>query len=92
VRRWISGEEGATPLPLWEGLGEGSDGTDLRPLPPTPSHKGRGSLSAPARFVARIAALRGLRADLAALGLGVFAALALPPVYALPVLLVSFPR
>jgi apolipoprotein N-acyltransferase len=35
--------------------------------------------------------LRGLRADLAALGLGAFAALALPPVYALPVLLVSFP-
>jgi len=92
VRRWISGEEGATPPPLvGGGWGEGSDGTDLRPLPPTPSHKGRGSLSAPARFVARIAALRGLRADLAALGLGVFAALALPPVYALPVLLVSFP-
>ena len=35
--------------------------------------------------------MRGLRADLAALGLGAFAALALPPLYALPVLLVSFP-
>jgi apolipoprotein N-acyltransferase len=45
----------------------------------------------PSRFVARVAALRGLRADLAALGLGAVAALALPPLYALPVLLVSFP-
>ncbi|HVC59572.1 MAG TPA: apolipoprotein N-acyltransferase [Acetobacteraceae bacterium] len=35
--------------------------------------------------------MRGLRADLAALGLGAFTALALPPVFALPVLLVSFP-
>ncbi|MGA3401030.1 MAG: apolipoprotein N-acyltransferase [Acetobacteraceae bacterium] len=33
--------------------------------------------------------MRGLRADLAALGLGAFAALALPPLYVLPVLLVS---
>jgi apolipoprotein N-acyltransferase len=42
-------------------------------------------------IIVRLAALRGLRADLAALGLGAFAALALPPVYGLPVLLVSFP-
>jgi apolipoprotein N-acyltransferase len=42
-------------------------------------------------FIARVAALRGLRADLAALGMGAFAALALPPLYGLPVLLVAFP-
>ena len=43
------------------------------------------------RFVARAGSLRGLRADLAALGLGAFAALALPPLFVLPVLLVAFP-
>jgi len=58
------------------------------PLPPTSSPEGRGRLRAAA---ARLRTLRGLRADLVAFGLGVFAALALPPVYALPVLLVSFP-
>ena len=35
--------------------------------------------------------MRGLRADLAALGLGAFAAAALPPFYVIPVLLVSVP-
>jgi apolipoprotein N-acyltransferase len=44
-----------------------------------------------APLLRRLAALRGLRADMAALGLGAFAALALPPICALPVLLVSFP-
>ncbi|HXA24248.1 MAG TPA: apolipoprotein N-acyltransferase [Acetobacteraceae bacterium] len=38
-----------------------------------------------------LAALRGLRADLAALSLGALAAAALPPVHAIPVLLVSVP-
>ena len=39
----------------------------------------------------RLAALRGWRADLAALALGAVAAAALPPVYAVPVLLVATP-
>jgi apolipoprotein N-acyltransferase len=43
------------------------------------------------RFLSRLAALRGLRADLAALGLGALSAAALPPVHAIPVLLVSVP-
>jgi apolipoprotein N-acyltransferase len=43
------------------------------------------------RFMSRLAALRGLRADLAALGLGALSAAALPPVHAIPVLLVSVP-
>lgn len=40
---------------------------------------------------ARLAELRGWRADLAALGLGALAALALPPLHALPLLLVAVP-
>ncbi len=40
---------------------------------------------------ARLATLSGWRADLAALGLGVLAAAALPPVYAIPVLLLATP-
>jgi apolipoprotein N-acyltransferase len=44
-----------------------------------------------ARYLLRLAALRGWRADLAALGLGALAALALPPVYALPTLAIAFP-
>ena len=40
---------------------------------------------------ARLAALRGWRADLTALGLGALAAAALPPVYAIPVLWVATP-
>jgi apolipoprotein N-acyltransferase len=43
------------------------------------------------RFMLRLAVLRGLRADLAALGLGALSAAALPPVHAIPVLLVSVP-
>ena len=43
------------------------------------------------RLQSRLAALRGLRADLAALGLGALAAAALPPFHAIPVLLVSVP-
>jgi apolipoprotein N-acyltransferase len=43
------------------------------------------------QFMSRLAALRGLRADLAALGLGALAAAALPPVHAIPVLLVTVP-
>lgn len=43
------------------------------------------------RFLLRIAALQGLRADLAALGLGALSAAALPPVHAIPVLLISVP-
>lgn len=43
------------------------------------------------RFLASLAALRGLRADLAALGLGALAATALPPVHAIPLLLISVP-
>jgi apolipoprotein N-acyltransferase len=43
------------------------------------------------RFLLRLAALRGLRADLAALGLGALAAAALPPIHAIPVLLVAVP-
>ncbi len=43
------------------------------------------------RFLLRLTALRGLRADLAALGLGALSAAALPPVHAIPVLLVSVP-
>jgi len=40
---------------------------------------------------ARLASLRGFRADLSALALGALAALALPPLYLLPVLLLAFP-
>ena len=43
------------------------------------------------RFLSRLAALRGLRADIAALLLGGLAAAALPPVHAIPVLLISVP-
>ena len=43
------------------------------------------------RLQSRLAALRGLRADLAALGLGALAAAALPPFHAIPMLLVSVP-
>ena len=43
------------------------------------------------RPLARIAALRGFRADLTAFALGLIAATALPPVYAVPVLLISVP-
>src|ERR1700722_20289145 len=43
------------------------------------------------RFLLRIAALDGLRADLAGLGLGALSAAALPPVHAIPVLLISVP-
>ncbi len=74
------------------GKGEACPGAPLvtapEPLPPG-SNGGRANLFT--RLIRRVAALRGLRADLAALGLGVFAALALPPLYALPVLLVSLP-
>lgn len=41
--------------------------------------------------MAWLAALRGWRADMAALGLGALAALALPPVHVIPVLLIAFP-
>ncbi|MFZ0016809.1 MAG: apolipoprotein N-acyltransferase, partial [Acetobacteraceae bacterium] len=44
-----------------------------------------------ARLQSRLAALRGLRADLAALGLGALAAAALPPFHIIPVLLVAVP-
>src|SRR5271166_154895 len=43
------------------------------------------------RLLPRLAALRGLRADLAALGLGALAAAALPPFHIIPVLLISVP-
>jgi apolipoprotein N-acyltransferase len=43
------------------------------------------------RFLSRVAALRGLRADLAALCLGALSAAALPPLNAIPVLLISVP-
>ena len=43
------------------------------------------------RLQLRLAALRGLRADLAALGLGALAAAALPPFHVIPVLLISVP-
>ena len=43
------------------------------------------------RLQSRLAALRGLRADMAALGLGALAAVALPPFHAIPVLLLSVP-
>src|SRR5271166_1167865 len=43
------------------------------------------------RLLSRLAALRGLRADLAALGLGALAAASLPPFHAIPVLLISVP-
>lgn len=50
---------------------------------------------APSRFFARLAwataALRGWRRALVAIGLGVAAAAAMPPAYALPLLLVAFP-
>ena len=44
-----------------------------------------------ARLLARVAALAGWRALLAAFALGALGALALPPVHAVPVLLVSLP-
>src|SRR4051794_9819792 len=44
-----------------------------------------------ARARRQLAALRGVRADLAALGFGALAAAALPPIHAIPVLLVSVP-
>ena len=50
----------------------------------------RAALSGPSLF-ARIVALRGWRADLAALAAGAVTALALPPVYGLPALLISIP-
>ena len=43
------------------------------------------------RFLSRLAAMHGLRADIAALLLGALSAAALPPVHAIPVLLVSVP-
>src|SRR6185369_9439972 len=45
----------------------------------------------PSRLQLRLAALRGLRADLVALALGCLAAAALPPFHLIPVLLVSVP-
>src|SRR5215475_6259518 len=39
----------------------------------------------------RLAGLRGLRADLAALGLGALSAAALPPLHAIPLLLIAVP-
>ena len=44
-----------------------------------------------ARLPSRLAALRGWRADLAALGLGAIAAAALPPFHLIPVLLLAVP-
>jgi apolipoprotein N-acyltransferase len=44
-----------------------------------------------ARARLQLAALRGLRADLAGFGLGALAAAALPPIHAIPVLLISVP-
>ncbi len=72
-----------------QGWGEGAE--RHAPLPPTLFVKRRGNFHIATRFLQRVAALRGLRADGAALGLGAFAALALPPIFALPVLLVAFP-
>ena len=43
------------------------------------------------RLLARVAALHGFRADLTAFLLGLVAATALPPMYAIPVLLISVP-
>src|SRR5271165_772785 len=43
------------------------------------------------RLKSRLAAMRGLRADLAALALGALSAAALPPFHIVPVLLVSVP-
>ncbi len=43
------------------------------------------------RLRLHLAALRGARADLAALGLGALAAAALPPIHAIPALLISVP-
>jgi apolipoprotein N-acyltransferase len=43
------------------------------------------------RFLSHLATLRGLRADLGALSLGALSAAALPPVHAIPVLLVCVP-
>jgi len=43
------------------------------------------------RFLASLVALRGFRADIAALALGALSASALPPVHAIPVLLISVP-
>jgi apolipoprotein N-acyltransferase len=43
------------------------------------------------RFLCGLAALRGLRADLAALALGALAAAALPPAHVLPALLIAVP-
>jgi len=43
------------------------------------------------RLLARIAGLRGLRADFVAFALGALAATALPPIHAIPLLLISVP-
>ena len=90
-----------TPPPVvGGGWGEGAPreiAGGAGPLPPSSSHNGRGGfLRPPVRgprppILTRLAALRGLRADFSALGLGALAALALPPLYVLPALLVSFP-
>ena len=45
----------------------------------------------PTRLYLRLAGLTGWRADLASAGLGALSAAALPPVYAIPVLLISVP-
>ncbi len=50
-----------------------------------------GRLNRLAALRSRLLFLRGWRADLAAFGFGVLAAAALPPVFALPVLLISVP-
>lgn len=50
-----------------------------------------GCLKVLAHWRARLLALRGWRADAAAFGFGVLAAAALPPVFAIPVLLISVP-
>ena len=44
-----------------------------------------------ALFTARLSALKGWRADLAAFGAGLLSALSLPPLYVLPALLVAIP-
>src|SRR5512135_3657799 len=43
------------------------------------------------RLQSRLAGLRGMRADLAALGFGALAATALPPLNIIPILLISVP-
>jgi apolipoprotein N-acyltransferase len=51
----------------------------------------RHSTDPPPRLIGRLASLRGWRADLAAWLLGVLSAAALPPLFALPVLLLAVP-